>query len=85
MPSVAPVDIDDHVIAAAFLGGIPFFATAGGRIHRLDDGEKVTEAHDGLLTCVRDPFSQTLITGGEDGRVLRLAKDGSFDIDRATH
>ena len=38
MPSVAPVDIDDHVIAAAFLGGIPFFATAGGRIHRLDDG-----------------------------------------------
>ena len=79
MPSVAPVDIDDHVIAAAFLGGIPFFATAGGRIHRLDDGEKVTEAHDGLLTCVRDPFSQTLITGGEDGRVLRLAKDGSFE------
>ena len=77
MPSVAPFDIDDHVIAAAFLGGVPFFATASGTIHKLDEGEKVTEAHDGLLTCIRDPFSRSLITGGEDGRVLRISADGS--------
>ena len=79
MPSVAPFDIDDHVVAVAFLGGVPFFAAASGNIHRLDGAEKVTEAHDGLLTCVLDPFSPTLITGGEDGRVLRVAADGTFE------
>lgn len=77
MPTVAPLDIDGHVVAAHFLGDVPFFATAAGAIHRLDNGEKVTEAHDGLLTCIRDPHSATLITGGEDGKVLRIGADGS--------
>ncbi|AJY46103.1 WD40 repeat domain-containing protein [Martelella endophytica] len=79
MPSVAPFDIDDHVIAASFLGGVPFFAGASGTIHRLDGAKKAIEAHDGLLTCVRDPFSASLITGGEDGRVLRIGKDGTVE------
>ncbi|SMC43254.1 WD40 repeat domain-containing protein [Rhizobium sp. RU36D] len=77
MPSVAPLDLEGHVIAAAFLGDIPVFATAAGTIHRLDGGEKVTEAHQGLLTCIKDPATQTLLTGGEDGKVLRIAHDGS--------
>src|SRR5690606_23586341 len=80
MPTVAPLDLDGHVIAAAFLGDVPFFATASGAIHRLDQGEKVTEAHDGLLACVRDEANDTLITGGEDGRVLRIAADGSATL-----
>lgn len=79
MPTVAPLDIDGHVVATAFLGDIPVFATAAGAIHRLDGGEKVTDAHHGLVTCIKDPYSQTLITGGEDGRVLRIAHDGSFE------
>ncbi|MFN3364364.1 MAG: WD40 repeat domain-containing protein [Allorhizobium sp.] len=77
MPTVAPLDIDGHVVAAQFLGDTPFFATAAGAIHRLDNGEKVTQAHEGLLTCIRDPHSPTLLTGGEDGKVLRLGGDGS--------
>lgn len=77
MPTVAPLDIEGHVVAAHFLGDIPFFATAAGTIHRLDGGEKVSEAHQGLLTCIRDPYSATLITGGEDGKVLRIGHDGS--------
>tara|TARA_R110002051_G_scaffold21323_1_gene56776 strand:- start:478 stop:1464 length:987 start_codon:yes stop_codon:yes gene_type:complete len=76
MPTVAPLDIEGHVVAAHFLGDTPFFATAAGTIHRLDNGEKVTEAHEGLLTCIRDPHSATLITGGEDGKVLRIGQDG---------
>lgn len=79
MPSVAPFDIDDHIETAAFIGDVAFFAGASGVIHRLGEGEKTIEAHDGLLTCVRDPFSQTLLTGGEDGRVLRIARDGTFE------
>jgi WD40 repeat protein len=76
MPTVAPLDIDGHVVAAHFLGDVPFFATAAGAIHRLDNGEKVSQAHEGLLTCIRDPHSATLITGGEDGKVLRIGADG---------
>ena len=79
MPTVAPLDLEGHVLAAEFLGDVPFFATAAGTIHRLDGGEKVTEAHQGLLTCLRDPHSATLLTGGEDGKVLRIAADGSVD------
>ena len=78
MPTVAPLDIEGHVVSTHFLGDIPLFATAAGTIHRLDGGEKVTEAHDGLLTCVRDPYSATLLSGGEDGRVLRIGHDGSI-------
>ena len=77
MPTVAPLDLEGHVVAAHFLGEVPLFATAAGTIHRLDGGEKVTEAHEGLLTCIRDPHSPTLLTGGEDGKVLRIARDGT--------
>ena len=77
MPTVAPLDLEGHVVAAHFLGEVPLFATAAGTIHRLDGGEKVTEAHEGLLTCIRDPHSPTLLTGGEDGKVLRIAQDGT--------
>lgn len=77
MPTVAPLDLEGHVVAAHFLGDTPFFATAAGTIHRLDNGEKVTEAHQGLLTCIRDPHSASLISGGEDGKVLRINSDGS--------
>ncbi|MBR0558113.1 WD40 repeat domain-containing protein [Ciceribacter sp. L1K23] len=78
MPSVAPLDIEGHVVAATFLGDMPVFAAASGTIHRLDGGEKVTEAHEGILACVKDPANQTLVTGGEDGKVLRIAHDGSI-------
>ncbi len=80
MPTVAPLDLEGHVVAAHFLGDIPFFATAAGTIHRLDGGDKVTEAHQGLLTCIRDPHSASLLTGGEDGKVLRIGADGSATL-----
>lgn len=77
MPTVAPLDLEGHILTATFLGDIPFFAAASGTIHRLDNGHKVSEVHQGMLTCIRDPFSQTLLTGGEDGKVLRIAEDAS--------
>jgi len=80
MPTVAPLDLTGHIVTAAFIGDTPFFANANGTIHRLDGGEKVTEAHEGLLTCIRDPHSQSLLSGGEDGKVLRIAADGGITI-----
>lgn len=78
MPTVAPLDLTGHIVTAAFLGDTPFFANANGTIHRLDGGEKVTEAHEGLLTCIRDPHSPSLLSGGEDGKVLRIDANGSI-------
>ena len=40
MPTVAPLDLDGHCVAAAFLGGVPLFALADGTVHRLDHGHK---------------------------------------------
>ncbi|MBB4566554.1 WD40 repeat domain-containing protein [Rhizobium leucaenae] len=80
MPTVAPLDIDGHVLAVEFLGDTPFFASAAGAIHHLEGGEKVTEAHQGMLTCIRDPHSDSLISGGEDGKVLRIAADGGVTV-----
>ena len=80
MPTVAPLDLDGHVVAAAFLGDVPFFASAAGTIHRLDHGHKTTEAHDGLLACVRDEATNTLLTGGEDGKVQRIGADGTVTL-----
>lgn len=80
MPTVAPLDLDGHVVAAAFLGDVPFFASATGEIHRLDHGHKVSQANDGLLACVRDEASDTLVTGGEDGKVFRIAADGTATL-----
>lgn len=80
MPTVAPLDLEGHVVGVHFLGDIPLFATAAGTIHRLDGGEKVVEAHQGLLTCIRDPFSVSLITGGEDGKVQRIGHDGTVTL-----
>lgn len=77
MPTVAPLDIDGHVLAVEFLGDTPFFASAAGAVHRLEGGDKVTQAHQGMLTCIRDPHSESLISGGEDGKVLRIAADSS--------
>jgi WD40 repeat protein len=79
MPTVAPLDLEAHIIGVAYLGDVPVFADAAGLIHRLDNGHAVTEAHEGLLVAVRDEATGTLLTGGEDGRVLRIARDGSVE------
>jgi hypothetical protein len=44
MPTVAPLDLDGHVLGAQFLGDVPFFAASDGKFHHLDRGHKVTEA-----------------------------------------
>ena len=77
MPTVAPLDLNGHILKAAFLGDKPFFIGADGDIHRLDFGHKTTKAHDGLLACVVDDATNTLVTSGEDGKVIRTDVDGN--------
>jgi WD40 repeat protein len=75
MPTVAPLDLDGHCLAAAFLAGVPHFALADGVVHRLDHGHKWLELHDGLLSAALDRPGQRLLTGGEDGKVFLSAGD----------
>ncbi|MFC6488078.1 WD40 repeat domain-containing protein [Nitratireductor sp. GCM10026969] len=77
MPTVAPLDLETHCVAAAWLNDIPFFALADGVIHRLDHGHKWCEAHDGLLCATPALDRKSLITGGEDGKVMAVGAEGS--------
>ncbi|TIS04905.1 MAG: WD40 repeat domain-containing protein, partial [Mesorhizobium sp.] len=54
MPTVAPLDLEGHCVAAVFLGDVPHFALADGAIHRLDNGHKIVQANDGLLAAFHD-------------------------------
>lgn len=77
MPTVAPLDLEGHCIAAVWLGDIPHFALADGAVHRLDNGHKSAEVHDGLLCAAPALDGRTLLTGGEDGRACAVAADGT--------
>ena len=77
MPTVAPLDLSAFCIAACWLGDVPHFALADGAVHRLDHGHKTIEAHNGLTAARPALDGKTLITGGEDGKVLALSADGS--------
>jgi WD40 repeat protein len=79
MPTVAPLDLEGHCVAAVFLDDVPHFALADGSIHRLDHGHKTTQANDGLLCAFYDAASDRLITGGEDGKVFAVFAGGMVE------
>jgi WD40 repeat protein len=78
MPTVAPLDLDGHCVAVAWLSDIPHFALADGVVHRLDNGHKSVEANDGLLAATPSLDGKALLTAGEDGRVVAVSPDGSI-------
>ncbi len=80
MPTVAPLDLDSHCIAAVFLGDVPHFALADGAINRLESGHKTVRANDGLLSATVDLSGKLLITGGEDGKVFATSSHGETKI-----
>jgi WD40 repeat protein len=79
MPTVAPLDLDGHCVAAVFVGDVPHFAQADGEIHRLDHGHKSQKVHDGLLAATTDAATQRLVTAGEDGNVCATKADGASE------
>lgn len=80
MPTIAPLDLQGHCILAAFVDGVPHFALADGTIHRLDHGHKSASPHDGLLCATVSNDGQTLLSGGEDGRVVATRADGTSTV-----
>ncbi|MDA4847198.1 WD40 repeat domain-containing protein [Hoeflea poritis] len=80
MPTIAPLHLDGHCVAANFIGAVPFFALADGSLHWLDHGGKSADIHDGLLCATRDWQGRSLLTGGEDGKIVRTTSDGGSEI-----
>ena len=77
MPSIAAYDLNEFVERAVFLKDRPAFALADGTVHLPAGGESVLTAHQGgLLAAQYDPFSDRLLTGGEDGRLVAVSADG---------
>ncbi|HEY4192869.1 MAG TPA: WD40 repeat domain-containing protein [Mesorhizobium sp.] len=79
MPTVAPLDLDGHCIAAVFLADVPHFAMADGSVHRLDHGQKTSQANDGLLAAFHDAANDRLLTSGEDGKVFAVKAEGQVE------
>jgi len=75
---VTKIDAGTYVSAAAFLKDVPVLALSDGTVLIADEnGEKRVTAHPdaGLLCGVRNGHS--LVTGGDDGRVVQIAADGT--------
>lgn len=77
MPTIAPYDFDDHVELAGFIDDQPAFALVDGTVHFPTAGETVIEAHDGLLSADIAADRKSLVTGGEDGKVMRVTRQGA--------
>ncbi|MEP0941875.1 MAG: WD40 repeat domain-containing protein [Rhizobiaceae bacterium] len=77
MPIVAPYDFAEHVEFAGFVDDQPVFALVDGTVRFPTSGEQVVQANDGLLSADIAQDGKSLVTGGEDGKVMRVTRDGA--------
>jgi len=77
---VVSFDAGAHVVAVAFLDNAPALALSDGAvlIGSLDAQKRLVVHPDAaMLTAISD--GKTLLTGGDDGRVVAVRGDGSFE------
>lgn len=78
MPSIASYDFSEFVETAGFLGDRPVFALVDGTVRFPAGGEQSCQVHEGGLLSARfDNYSVRLLTGGEDGRVVAIDRNGT--------
>lgn len=76
MTVIAPYHFDCHVEWAGFVGDEPAFALVEGEVHFPTGSRSKIGVHDGLLSAALSANGASLVTGGEDGKVCRIDKDG---------
>jgi WD40 repeat protein len=77
---VVPLDAGAHVVAGAFVEGAPALALADGAvlIGGPEEQKRVLAHPDAaMLTAISD--GKTLLTGGDDGRVVAVQADGGLE------
>ncbi|OBX17876.1 hypothetical protein A9995_14545 [Erythrobacter sp. QSSC1-22B] len=75
-------DLDASVTSIHWVDDTAWLACGDGIVRRISvEGDyKPLAAHQGaILSAAADPDGGALLTGGDDGRVLRLARDGSAE------
>ncbi len=78
--NVTPLDAGAPVTAAGFLGDTPALALGDGCIFLAAKGsEQRVAAHPGGAILVAAIAGLKLVTGGDDGRVARVAADGAIE------
>ncbi len=82
---VSPLDLGpdagEHIVGAAFLGGVPTLALGNGRVLLFGENEcQAVAAHpeSGLLCFA--PMADKLVTGGDDGRIVVTAVDATTKV-----
>jgi WD40 repeat protein len=75
---VTSLATDAEIVAGAFLGEVPAFALASGEIALFDGTQsRKVIAHEDAVILVGQSDGVHLFTGGDDGRVVATAADGS--------
>ena len=75
---VTALATDAEIVAGAFLGDVPAFALASGEIALFDGTQsRKVMAHADAVILVGQSDGVHLFTGGDDGRVVATAADGS--------
>jgi WD40 repeat protein len=76
MSRVRHHSIESHCLKAGFLGDLPIFVGADGRISFFEDSiRKIIVHKDGILVAALT--KDAIITGGEDGHIMRTTASGS--------
>jgi WD40 repeat protein len=76
--SVSPVDAGSHVSGIGWLKGTAAFGLGDGTVLLAKDGESHrVDAHPGGGVLVAASDGQRFVTGGDDGRIVVTAADGS--------
>src|SRR6516165_1893443 len=75
---VTPLEAGAHVTAACFLGRTPALALGDVQILFADIGaERRIIAHSDAAILTTAKAGQKLVTGGDDGRIMSIAADGT--------
>ncbi|MEP3279320.1 MAG: WD40 repeat domain-containing protein [Stappiaceae bacterium] len=81
MPTLAPLDFDAFVVATFFMNDCPVFALGDGTVRFIDGNETSITAHDGaLLAAAVSGDAKFMVTGGDDGRVVKVSSEGQLTV-----
>ena len=71
--------LDEHVVAAGFVGGRATYALADGTVWLAGPEWQVHAVHKGAVLCLAQD-GDGVVTGGDDGRVCRLGASVSASV-----
>jgi WD40 repeat protein len=71
--------LDSHILGGGFLGDTAVFARSDGKLRLLDSQTHEVLVHSGGL-LVAAFTADSIVTGGEDGRIIRTRPDGSMEV-----